>query len=777
MHTIEELKKRIMGLQNSLEEINSDMKEVKTKVTNVQDTLEQINNKLDANQRRRTLPQRPDIPPLPDIFYGKDSVVAEAAAALTQTTRRHLALIGQGGIGKTTTARAILHDPRIEHHFTTEIGEVKVIDRRVWVSCIGVDTVEKFERALLTAVGGRMESLNDRQTAINELKNLEGPILVIFDNFETPWDASNVGTEVENILRSLDALPQLSIFVTMRAGEPPCHRLNWHVMSANAVDDGAARSIYLEMRQGPAELSAQEDAALAELLKMVGNHPLAIILLAASGRKKNTTVNAVLSQYKALGTSMLGPSGTDRYHNMDLCIQVSIERLTGNFRDASLHLLARLSMLPAGATMSSFWLEDINDTVSPALDLLIDAALVQTQQLESDGMQRYTIHPVIRDYILDKRRCPHGVFVRLLERARAFLDTNKYNIGEVGFKERAANIRTEETNLQAVLLIPSIEDINDGHIDALLNSLLVLEKHYAATSPSLEVAEKAVSLSKRADKPLLQAEALFALGKNLHELDHFPEAKVSFESARELFKGESGCQPASRAADCLLEILNELSYITTGSFNEKMALVDAAFTEFQSVPDKIGVGRCFREQGGVFSQASRHLDTLKALQEACKLLVDTPYDLGLCYSLQSHTHFKLGNFEEGDRCGKLAIERLGQLGSTADLARSLLEMGNGHNTWGHYQTAVEILNNAIDRYTDCSSSTSSGLAQSWTAMSIALIGMGQMDLAAKAIEEAHKFSSSLPDGQSKMYSLRDCKRLRARLVEAKEKLASIDVIN
>jgi hypothetical protein len=122
-----------------------------------------------------------------------------------------------------------------------------------------------------------------------------------------------------------------------------------------------------------------------------------------------------------------------------------------------------------------------------ALELLCDAALVQTQESES-GLRRYTIHPIIRDYILDERRCPPDVLVKLLAQECKFLDTNKYNIGEEGFKERAANIRMEGTNLQAVLLVPSTVDAHDSLIDA----LLILANHHAATSPRLEVAERAV---------------------------------------------------------------------------------------------------------------------------------------------------------------------------------------------------------------------------------------------------------------------------------------------
>lgn len=215
-------------------------------------------------------------------------------------------------------------------------------DRRVWVSCVGVDTLEKFEYALLAAVAGRQHSAHAGQAAISWLKEIEaqGPTLVVLDNFETPWDAPGIRTNVTSILESLDALPHLSLFVTMRAREAPCHNLHWQLRIADAVEDDIAKSIYLAERrpEDATQSSAKEDAALTELLKMVGNHPLAITLLAASARKEDAIPSTMLDQYKNLGTSMLGPSGNNQHDNMDLCVQVSIDRLTGRFKDDAKHL-------------------------------------------------------------------------------------------------------------------------------------------------------------------------------------------------------------------------------------------------------------------------------------------------------------------------------------------------------------------------------------------------------------------------------------------------------
>jgi hypothetical protein len=48
-------------------------------------------------------------PPAPDIFFGRDEYVATAIDLIQQTAPARLAILGAGGIGKTSIALAILH--------------------------------------------------------------------------------------------------------------------------------------------------------------------------------------------------------------------------------------------------------------------------------------------------------------------------------------------------------------------------------------------------------------------------------------------------------------------------------------------------------------------------------------------------------------------------------------------------------------------------------------------------------------------------------------------
>ncbi|KZO91442.1 hypothetical protein CALVIDRAFT_541846 [Calocera viscosa TUFC12733] len=54
-----------------------------------------------------------DLPSKPQIFFGRDSEVDLLIQALIDNTAAHLAILGPGGMGKTTIATAVLHNDRV----------------------------------------------------------------------------------------------------------------------------------------------------------------------------------------------------------------------------------------------------------------------------------------------------------------------------------------------------------------------------------------------------------------------------------------------------------------------------------------------------------------------------------------------------------------------------------------------------------------------------------------------------------------------------------------
>jgi tetratricopeptide (TPR) repeat protein len=104
-----------------------------------------------AKRRRAALPRDPDylfvnVPPMPTHFVGRDELLAEMVERLTSGTDSALSASGQGGVGKTTMAVAIAHDPEIHGYFSDGVlwaglglSPDVMSALTVWGDALGVD--------------------------------------------------------------------------------------------------------------------------------------------------------------------------------------------------------------------------------------------------------------------------------------------------------------------------------------------------------------------------------------------------------------------------------------------------------------------------------------------------------------------------------------------------------------------------------------------------------------------------------------------------------------
>ncbi|KAJ7597879.1 hypothetical protein C8J56DRAFT_1159670 [Mycena floridula] len=711
---LDEVKTRIMSLpamQKTLEDFSKEFKDFKA--------ILQRTSHPSQSPTPRTLPR-----PM-DVFYGRDPIVAEAVERLTLTPEPHwYALTGTGGIGKTSTAIAIVHDGKIVSHF----GNL-----RFWISCVKAKSIEQLDSALHSGIVGGHDTSSPREAVIAKLQTLEQPALVVLDNFETPWDTEN-RSEVEEIMRALNDLPQVSILMTIRAAGPPGDGINWTHKPVGEVDPEAGKNIYWRIL-GEEKRESEEDD-VAKLLDAVGFMPLAITLMAHAAKKKHQGAKQLLAEYRrGDGTSLLGPGGKDPQHNMNLCINISIDRLPLDRKNDSLKLLAMFAMLPAGANPDSFWFPD--QDFQP-IELLLDTAL-----LERRG-DLYYVHPVIRTFILYRPTFSKMVSITLQEIvlvACKFLKENDASLGDSRFRECAEAIKAEEPNIQAVLLLPKTID---GFPD-LVHGLVILARHQSATSPRLEVAERALKLADDSN-PALRAEAFFCYGLNLHDQDHFARAMEQFQSAHDIFM--SIASPI-RAADALLEKVKAFTYFTAWDPAGKLQIIEQAQSEYMDASHAPGMARSAVVKGDVLWQRSDNSESLAVLIEASRLLLDSnqPRYLARCYLIMSRIYFELKDFDQGLKVGQDALKLYQEFSSDADVARMFIVLGRGYVGNGQPACAVEMFTQAIIKSTACGSL--SGLAEAWREISLAWMKMGQMDDAKEALKQASMYCSLMPQGELK----------------------------
>src|SRR5882757_9661489 len=88
-------------------------------------------------------PVPPSQPVPPEIFFGRDDLVSDYASLIVRNEQTRLAILGSGGMGKTSTALHVLHHSDV----MTRYG-----DRRYFVGCDAVSSAEGLASLVLQII-------------------------------------------------------------------------------------------------------------------------------------------------------------------------------------------------------------------------------------------------------------------------------------------------------------------------------------------------------------------------------------------------------------------------------------------------------------------------------------------------------------------------------------------------------------------------------------------------------------------------------------------------
>ncbi|KAJ7471119.1 hypothetical protein FB451DRAFT_1559582 [Mycena latifolia] len=318
------------------------------------------------------------LPASPKIFHGRDSELNDLIRSLLTVSPR-VAILGPGGMGKTTLAMAALHHAAI----------IKKHNLQHFISCESAATIDDLVSIIGTHLG--LEPSRQLSKAIAQHFEGSGPCLLVLDNLETPWEPLESRGGVEEFVSSLADILSLALLITMRGAERP-GKVKWtrpFLPPLEPLAPSASRQIFAEIADDP---EIGEESALEELLDLSGSLPLAISLMAGVAAFEGYT--STLSRWKVENTTLLS-DGHDKQSNLEISIALSLGSPRFTSSPDAKNLLSLLSILPDGITDEDAIISNIPlPTIAHCR-----SSLVQTSLAYIDAGGRLKALSPIREYM------------------------------------------------------------------------------------------------------------------------------------------------------------------------------------------------------------------------------------------------------------------------------------------------------------------------------------------------------------------------------------------
>jgi DNA replication protein DnaC len=141
------------------------------------------------------------LPASPKIFHGRESELKDVVNILLQNSA-HVAILGTGGMGKTSLATAALHNPQVEAKYL----------HQYFVPCHSSPTCTELAVTIADHIG--LEKGSNMAKKIAHYFAYAPPSLLVLDNLETTWEALSSRSEVEELLSLLTDVPHLGLMVS-----------------------------------------------------------------------------------------------------------------------------------------------------------------------------------------------------------------------------------------------------------------------------------------------------------------------------------------------------------------------------------------------------------------------------------------------------------------------------------------------------------------------------------------------------------------------------------
>ncbi|KAF8179419.1 hypothetical protein BJ912DRAFT_1045156 [Pholiota molesta] len=628
------------------------------------------------------------LPPKPHLMVQREEQLNLALNILLRPEPSRIAIIGGGGFVKTTLARMILHDSKIIERYQSQY----------FLSCEGISNIDSLLLGFGSMLGLKVAPSAILPSARRLLET--STTLICFDNFETPWEAFDTRTKVEELLESIADIPNVSLIITIRGEQRPS-KVAWSKPLLQPLStlslDGAR-----EILQDIASDHTIDDFTL-QLLQAIDGIPLAVTLVSTLLRDGESS-ESLWGRWSANYTKVIHTGGDDRQSNLNRSIVLSVN----SFRmkkdaDACRQVLAALSLLPNGFPFNNKAIASLQEHLSsskpvgsdvhdhtrfPKLQTMLRRVTRADQRTKDvDTSAGISTQIKIRDLhtILETLRAVALIGVdhtstsprlQMLSPIRLF--SNEFLFPETLLMlENVANyyitIMLRDTDYTDAVIyaqvVPEIQNIHSvfqrvfkvGYSQDITRliyatSSLTYWSHYIGylSQDTIQTA-----LKNSVDFPIPHARCLMSLGLLYRTEGQYTKAEICFREAAVLFKQAKDMDGEADALEHSVVFQTSLKFYTeTGN---KLGQAKA----------RVGLGDLYRQQAR-FTEAEATLsEALEAYQKISNLIGQANVAQSLSY-----LHFHSGNLVKAEKYATEALNTAKQVNAARGEGNALRTLGN-----------------------------------------------------------------------------------------------------
>lgn len=561
------------------------------------------------------------MPPAPKSMFGREHEKRAIIATLLNKSGSppHVAILGAGGIGKTTLALSVLHAPEVTAYYS----------HRYFISCEAALSVQTLLSELADALEISPASRDAKlfQTVCHALSL--SPTLLCLDNFETPWLEAQPRKPIDDLLGHLNHLANLAIIITMRGTERPLN-ITWSKPLLEALQPLPFNETQHILENVAHNSLDAEDEYISKLVQVVEGVPLAATLLGHLLGDGLESPESLWNRWQAESTTIIKTDGSNRLSSLDVSIQLSLDcRYMKQCPDA-IELLAMLALLPDGFPDSTSLKNDLirhfptKFAFSDALQTLKKVALAYIDQRTQTS--RIRLLPPIRHFCHAKLPVHPDLVHAITTFYAHFIISN----GDVNVPSHHTIVPQEFPNLQSLLISALQSQPSEIIFKA---AIRYTEWTLFGGIPSQQVISIAIKQATSAD---IHADCWYWDGKLAIYNNNLKDAETAFSIALKLHE----------EADSVLGQAYDLQSL--GQLQMRQNELEKAETSFNSAL------KLHQQANSILGQAN-DLQNLGQLQMHQNKLEKAEISFNSAFELHQQAHSVFGQANDLQKLGNLQL--------------------------------------------------------------------------------------------------------------------------